>query len=102
MGLVLCSRHGDSVLAFVSPKLADLCRLVRPAPEPVARVTLDVLGTISRHPVDKEFALSLTARFGLAAGSLQIPAGESSLEVLAELVPICSGCLADWLARNGG
>jgi len=101
MALILCSKHGEADVSFVSPKLSKLMLAGCFSAEPIRTLQLEIdAGLRSRHFVDAIFASDVAGRFGLDGDPLVVPVGEPSFEALCDLVPVCSPCMKEWLQGN--
>jgi len=101
MALIICDKHGESVVSYVSPAIADAVNGVRHDVDHIADVRLQVTeGAVGVHPIDSEFASRLQREFGIDPNDLSALPEEQSFEILCELKLVCAMCFNEWTQRR--
>ena len=100
-GYYICRTHGASGLSMVSPNVqaaAEEGKPLDPATVHVKTIDYGIDLFVDHHIVDDEFL----QKFGLDAGSVLMldENNKHHMDVVDGLVPICGGCLLDYVKAN--
>ncbi len=91
MGMMVCERHGQQLLAFTAPRIAaaleDSARIS--ALGPIRKISLSYMDIPGRYLVDDEFVADNNLH-----GTGEGLSAEQSEAVFERLIPVCSECLA--------
>ena len=94
MGMVICPKHGNQIVSFVSPKVADY--VINNKKIDFEAFTLKLNppdGKPSSHIIDEEFFATLQQKFGLEINDKVANDEEMSFEIFCELKSVCPECL---------
>lgn len=94
MAAIRCEEHGETGVAFVSPKVAIAVHS-RSTLSGFRRIEIDdPWSGKGSYLVDQEFVASLSADGLFLPGSETPISDEAALDILSRLVPICADCFS--------